>query len=160
MTADGHAVLLFTNQRPLTALCMLVYVCGFQWFPIAVCMSENDLSSPTYSTLHFITSFYPPVFPSDLVTMQSSSQHIVSTVQCTEMLLDICPIHSCLVEVTEGKLSCLLNLKLQAQLCAVIKLQHNLMLQKFLLLDPSPFPSCLYALRLYCYITEHNVLGT
>ncbi len=89
------------------------FVCvGFSYYSVCVCV--DDLSSPTYSTV-----IYPPALPSDLVTMPSSREHIVSTPHYTEMLFDMCPVHSCIARVSEEMLSCLLDLKLQTQLCVL-----------------------------------------
>lgn len=70
MTADGHVALLFLDHGPVIALCsfLVLCVCGFPRLYVCV----DYLSSPTYSTV-----IYPTVFPSDLVTTQSSSQDIV-----------------------------------------------------------------------------------
>lgn len=48
MTADGHVTWLFTNHRPMTAECVSTDFSGFP--SMCVCVCEEDLSLPTYST--------------------------------------------------------------------------------------------------------------
>lgn len=95
-TADGHVIFLFTGHWPMTALCVSLCVCG------------DELSLPTYSPSHFLTS----------VPLRSGDHTvIISTVRWAEMLL-VCLVPFGLAWCTEGNLSCLFkNVRLQAQLC-------------------------------------------